>query len=464
MTADTVPEASTFPKLTESDIACLAEHGEELLLAPGEALFVEGMPADALFVVLEGRVRITKRAGSEEIVITIHEPGEFTGELSLLSTGATCIASGYAITQTRLLKIGTAALKRVLIGCPSLTDRIVSAMARRVQEAEVLVQQREKLASLGAMAAGLAHELNNPAAAADRAANQLRQNLTVLQSAAITLHRHTLSDAQRQALLSLHQAAAQAAPASSPVDPIEQSDREERLMPWLESRGAADAWKLAPALVSSGFDSGQLASLTAVFDGAVLADVLAWLGATLTVSGLLRQTENAAKRISELVKAIKQYAYMDQGSVQDLDVHEGIESTLLLLGYKLKDVKVERQYDRSLPHICAHGSELNQVWTNLIDNAIDATAARRDRRIRIRTAREGDHLLVEVSDNGAGIASEARPRLFEPFFTTKPVGKGTGLGLSIAHRIVVKRHKGDINFESVPGETRFQVRLPTVPK
>jgi signal transduction histidine kinase len=453
-------DAAMFPTLTDEEIACLTERGKRERFAPGDAVFIEGEPARNLFVVLEGAIRITKRVGGGDVVITVHHPREFTGELSLLTQGAMNIASGHAVTETEVLRVESAALREVLIGCPTLADRFISAMSRRVADAEVMMQQREKLASLGTMAAGLAHELNNPAAAARSAAAQLRKDLNQLQTLAVRLHRHRLTDAQVDALAALREQAAAHCAVSAALDPLAASDREEALTVWLESRKVPEANRLAGTFVPAGLSAERLDALAGQFPGEVLPDVLAWLAASFNAAALVDETEQSTARISELVKAIKQYAFMDQAPLQEIDLHAGLENTLLILHHKLKHgMTVTREYDRALPRISAYGSELNQVWTNLIDNAIDATGGHG--RLTIRTARDGDCVLVEIIDDGpAGVPEAVQARMFEPFFTTKGVGKGTGLGLSIAYKIVVKRHHGDIRVVSRPGETRFQVRLP----
>jgi len=316
-------------------------------------------------------------------------------------------------------------------------------------------QQREKLVSLGTMAAGLAHELNNPAAAARRAAAHLQQTTDKVQSFLCQLSKALESEHWQHLLNAAQEASERKAPE---LDHLARSDHAESVASWLDSHGVAGAWDLAPTLVNAGLDSAWLAELTDKLPPASHADALGWLEARLNLKSLVSQVEQSTARIAELVKAVKSYSYMDQSPMQEVDIHEGIESTLTMLGHKLKNVTLVRAFDRSVPRIMAYGSELNQVWTNLIDNAIDAVNGAG--KICVGTSLEDDQLVVEIVDDGAGIPPEVQAHMFEPFFTTKSVGTGTGLGLIISNRIIGDRHGGEIEFESRPGETRFKVRLP----
>src|SRR5437899_7653959 len=307
------------------------------------------------------------------------------------------------------------------------------------------------------MAAGLAHELNNPAAAAQRAAAHLQQTTDKVQSLLCQLSR-TLDRDHMQHLVAASHAALERLASVPALDHLERSDRAETIATWLEAHHVASAWELAPTFVGAGLDSAWLEEFAAKLPSASHADALGWLEARLNLKSLLSQVEQSTGRIAELVKAVKSYSYMDQSPLQEIDVHDGIESTLTMLGHKLKNVTVVRAFDRSLPRINAYGSELNQVWTNLIDNAIHAVNG--TGKICIGTSREDNQVVVEIVDNDVGIPPEVELRLFEPSFTTKAVGTGTGLGLVISSRIVANRHGGEIEFESQPGKTRFVVRLP----
>jgi signal transduction histidine kinase len=307
------------------------------------------------------------------------------------------------------------------------------------------------------MAAGLAHELNNPAAAARRAAAHLQQTTDSVQSLLCQLSR-TLDHDHMKHLEAASNDALQRLAQASPLDHLERSDRAEALTQWLEARELTEPWELAPTFVNAGLDTEWLEKFAAPLPSASQSRAIAWLEARLNLKTLLSQVEQSTGRIAELVKAIRSYSYMDQAPMQEIDIHEGIENTLTILNHKLKNITVIRAFDRSIPRIMAYGSELNQVWTNLIDNAIHAVKG--TGKICVGTSLEDNQLVVEIVDNGAGIPEDVQPHLFEPFFTTKPVGTGTGLGLVISNRIIGDRHGGEIEFESKPGETRFKVRLP----
>jgi signal transduction histidine kinase len=346
---------------------------------------------------------------------------------------------------------------RMLSTCPTVAKEIFRTASNRLRNLENYSHQRQKLISLGTMAAGLAHELNNPAAAARRAAAQLHQNISAVQTLICQLGRVLKTD-DWERLLAAEQDATRRLDETSPLDSLTRSDREEALTRWLDERGIPDGWRLAGSFVNASLDANWLAALTEKLAPTSHAAALNWLDARLNLHSLLKLVDQSTGRVAELVKAIKSYTHMDESPMQEIDVHEGIESTLTMLGYKLKNMQVMRAYERSAPRIMAYGSELNQVWTNLIDNAIDAVEG--SGKICIGTFVEDNQLVVEIMDNGRGIPQEIQSRIFEPFFTTKGVGSGTGLGLLISHRIVANRHGGEIEFESKPGETRFKVRLP----
>ena len=330
-------------------------------------------------------------------------------------------------------------------------------LATRLRNLENYKQEREKLIQLGAMAAGLAHELNNPATAARCAAGDLRQSVERVQDYACELN-ESLSVKQWQQLLATSQEAIHCTESQAKLNSIEQSDREEAIECWLDSQNIADAWELAPALVNARVNQEELEALKRTVPAQDLEHAIHWLAANLTTRDLIKSITHSTERISELVRAVKSYSFMDQAPWQEIDVHEGIENTLIILGHKLRNVTVTRDFDRTLPRLSAYGGELNQVWTNLIDNAIYAVGG--TGRIDIRTRRDGEFFLVEIADEGSGIPPEAQPHIFfVPFFTTKG-GSGTGLGLVISHRIITERHHGKIDFSTGPNGTQFNVRLP----
>jgi signal transduction histidine kinase len=325
-------------------------------------------------------------------------------------------------------------------------------------------QQHAKLISLGTMAAGLAHELNNPAAAVGRSAHEAREIFRESSAKAIRLGTLDMSPEERLVVAGLPEEVVARAENTGELDSLERSDLEDEVALWLEDRGVEEAWEVSPTLVAAGLDVTWLDELEGRLPGGYAGDVVTWLASEVAGDELLREIGYASIRISELVGAVKSYSYMDKTASKEVDVHAGLNNTLIMLGHKLKkgDIEVVRDYEKNLPPVCGHGGELNQVWTNLIDNAIDAVDGHG--RITVRTASENGRVLIEIADDGPGIPNEVREKIFEPFYTTKDVGKGTGLGLDISHRVVVEDHKGDIRVLSEPGDTRFQVRLPILPE
>jgi len=458
-TLQKVRSAPIFASLTDEQMDCI-KPGVIVDLPPGTVIVADGDRYPFFFVVLEGEVRIVRDYDKQEILMAVVKPGNYTGELTLL-LDVPWMSTARVAKPTKLFRLGEEDFWRMMTLCRSVARECFQSAAGKMRNLEGYSQQREKLASLGTMAAGLAHELNNPASAARRAAAQLHRTTDQLQ-AYLCLLSKVLDHSQWEQLLASSEEASGRLAQAPKLDHLESSDRAEKIATWLEARGVATSWDLAPTFVSANVDVAWLEQLTAKLPPKSHADALGWLEARLNLKLLLSQVDQSTGRIAELVKAVKSYSYMDQSPMQEIDIHEGIESTLTMLGHKLKSVTLSRSFDRSIPRIMAYGSELNQVWTNLIDNAIDAING--TGKICVGTYQEDNQLVVEIVDNGAGIPANVQAHMFEPFYTTKPIGSGTGLGLIISNRIVADRHGGEIEFESKPGETRFKVRLPIHPK
>ncbi len=444
-----------FAGLSDAQLQWIGEHSHAVSLGAGETLFAEGSAADAFYVLLGGELQVTTNVEGSETLLATHHPGAFTGEVPLL-VGGPYIATARTLQPSRLLRFDKPDFDAMLAVCSPVAHVMLPLLAQRIQTTQAMVQQRDRLAALGKLSAGLAHELNNPAAAARRAAAQLRETLTNLQTLTFKLDSQPLTTTQLDWLAQMKQQAS-VAPRLD-LDPLAQSDREEELIAWLDDHAVANSCDLAPSLVRAALDPAHLDDLSTHLPATTLCDALLWLGASLEADELVSAIETSVARLSDLVTAIKDYSYMDKGPTQEVDIHQGLDSTLTILGFKLKGITITREYDRSLPRILAHGGELNQVWTNLLDNAAAALGGKGQ--IWIRTRHENGHLLMEIADDGPGIAPEVKKHIFEPFYTTKEVGEGTGLGLSMVYNIIVNQHHGDICVDSQPGQTVFQVRLP----
>ncbi|MGH9402787.1 MAG: sensor histidine kinase [Terriglobia bacterium] len=444
-----------FADLPEDQLDWLAERFEEVRLEPGAVFMRPGDPVEHLVVLIEGELRWHRNDMPDGPSFTSRAI-QVTGLLPY-SRLTRAEGTGRAILPSRTLRLHKDHFPEMLRLMPELGRRLVALMSDRIREMTRLETQHEKLMALGKLSAGLAHELNNPASAARRSASGLLEALEAIRDASLRLLQYPLTNAQKEAIARFEVEAAHRAPATS-SDPLEISDREERLMKWLEDRGVAEPWKIASLLAESCIEPAELEGLTGEIGNAVIAPAIERVARLLAIYGLVREIDNSTRRISELVSAVKEYSYMDQSPVQEVDIRRGLENTLLIFGYRFKSgVTVVRDYAPDLPRVCAHGGELNQVWTNLIDNALDAMAGKGE--LRVRTARDPDGVLVEIGDTGPGVPPEIQARIFDPFFTTKGVGEGTGLGLDTACRII-RNHHGTIRVESKLGDTRFQVRLP----
>ena len=453
-TLELLRRVPVFEGLPEDQITWFLSHSEELHLKAGEFYTRQGDPADRMSVVLEGELEARGELGGEAIVIPM-EAGDVTGKLPF-SRMKTFPLSGRAITDSFILRFPASLFPELVQRMPELAQRLVGLMSDRIRETTRIEQQRDRLAGLGKLSAGLAHELNNPASAAKRATSQLRATLKRVRDASLELGRRDLTATQKAEIEKLEATLVQTD--GPPPDALAASDLEDQLDSLLRSHGQNDLWQLAADLAHKNFKPELLEQVFAAFDADTARAALLRISSSVEIADLLNQIESSATRISDLVSAIKEYTFMDQAPVQNVDIVKTLETTLTILNHKLKrGVTVQRDYQKVPLLVNSFGSELNQVWTNLIDNAIDAMNGNGE--LRVRTYREDDCVVVEIADNGPGISPEVEPHIFEPFFTTKGVGEGTGLGLDTVQRIV-RKHRGNIQVRSKPGDTRFQVRLP----
>lgn len=451
-----------FADLPDDQLRWFADNVDDQRFAAGEVLFRKGDPPDWMAIFLEGEMHAYRDDNAHDGYVYISRAGdpasEVTGMLPF-SRMTQFTVTGRSATASRIMRFPVRLFPELVQRMPVLVKRLVGIMSDRVREMTTADQQQDKLMALGKLSAGLAHELNNPAAGATRAANDLIVTLTELRSADLRLCRHDLTKEQEDAIRNFEDRALEHTAANASMSSLEQSDQEDLIATWLEDHNVGDPWKLSGNLVEAGIGVPGLQQLSDVLGEEAFSDAIERINAQLSAAKLAAEIKTGTARISELVSAIKEYSYMDQASVQDVEVHKSLENTLLILKHKLKKKNIEltRDYADTLPPIRAYGSELNQVWTNLIVNALDATPE--GGTLKVRTKLEPTDILVEIRDNGSGIPSDIRSRIFEPFFTTKPVGEGTGLGLDTVARIV-RKHRGNIRFESKPGDTCFQVRLP----
>lgn len=449
---------SVFADLPAEDLEWLASRMEEMDLSAGQIFARPGDPVEYLIVLLEGEVQFERpdNFGSPVIVASA---GQVTGLLPF-SRLTQVRGTGRAVQPSRMLRLHKQYFPEMVQRMPQLAQRLVALMSDRIREITRMETQQEKLMALGKLSAGLAHELNNPAAAARRAAQTLMEAMENVRAASLKLLQHSFSEAERVAMLQFEQEVMKQAtsPAQQSSDPLEFSDREGAITTWLERHAVPESYKIASLLTEARVSPEKLDALAATTGENTVGYVLHRIAALITVYGLLQEIDNSTRRISDLVTAIKRYSYMDQGALQEVSLPEDLDNTLKIFGNRLKNgVTVIRDYDPQLPRVCAYGGELNQVWTNLIDNAIDAMNGKGV--LRVRAFHELDCAIVEIGDNGPGIPPDVQGRVFDPFFTTKKVGDGTGLGLDTALRII-RKHHGSIDLKSQPGDTRFRVRLP----
>jgi signal transduction histidine kinase len=447
-----------FAELSDSDLRSLSENISELHLATGEDLFAEGDPGDRAYIIREGKLEILTASGGREVLIAVRHVGELIGEVALLQE-APRSATVRAHVDSMLLAIEKEHFDALVDRSPTALKGMLRTILARLRETQAALYESERMAILGTLTAETVHDLNNPSAAIQRAAEQLGPEISAQKEARTSLEELGLTQEQMEILFSERAKGAEHASDAPELDALARSDREAELEDWLEERGVDDAWEIAPTLVDRGFEESDLRLLGDHFEEKQLPNVLSYLSGDFTVQHLLAEIRSAATSISNIIQAYKSYVYLDQAPVQDVDIHEGLDGTLLILGGKLKEgISVRKEYAPDLPKIMAYGSELNQVWTNLIKNAADALEGKGE--IVLRTRPDNGWVVVEIEDNGPGVPDELQEKIFETGFTTKSRDEGTGLGLGSSRKIIEERHRGEIRLASEPGNTRFEVRLP----
>lgn len=454
-----------FEKLTDEQLRRLCHEGHMETIEPG-ILFTEGDPAQSLYVLVEGEIVTSRRVSGVDVQVSrSSQRGVYSGAFTayLRDRVPQVYQNSLRVTvPSRFYVLDADCFAQIMNEWFPMPVHLLEGLFIGGQRSREAVDQRERLLALGSLTAGLTHELNNPAAAAVRATSALRERISAMRGKLKLLAKGKYPRASFETLVELQQRAAERVAKAPKLDPIETSDAEDAVSDWLEDHGCADGWQLAPVFVQAGLDTEWLENVLDLVGEEMLEPALRWLSYTVETEILMNEIEDAITRVTKLVGAARQYSQLDRAPYQVVDVHDLLSSTLLMMSAKLTGVTIVKRYDKALPKIGAYAAELNQVWTNLIDNA--AQAMNGAGTLTVTTARDGDSVLVEIGDTGPGIPQDLRNRIFEPFFTTKPVGEGTGLGLDIAWRIVVNKHGGDLRVESVPGDTRFQVRLPIQPE
>jgi signal transduction histidine kinase len=446
-----------FQGLSDEQLRDLIAAGDEVRFDTGDVLFREGEPADFWWVLLAGRVELLRRTRWEESVAGVMDrPGIWAGGFRAWAEQAGYMATGRGASSGVMLRVPAEALGEWVRASFPFGVHLIAGFFQTVRNMEALSRQREALAALGTLAAGLAHEINNPASAAVRAAGALQDTCDALMASLVRLAERSLSAKQFLAIDALRHELGRPA---ADLSPLQLADREEALAEWLEAHKVTAAWDIAPALAAAGADIAWCERAGQILDGDTFEPGLEWVTSVLSAPVLLSELKEATERVSGLVAVMKSYAQLDRASLQSIDVTEGIDSTLVMLGQKLGDgVTIVRDYATGLPRVEASPAELNQVWTNIIDNAVDAMEGRGT--LRISTRADSGHVIIEIADTGPGMPAEVQARAFEAFYTTKDVGQGTGLGLDIARRIIVERHHGEIAIDSRPGQTILRVQLP----
>ncbi|MEU3954566.1 ATP-binding protein [Streptomyces achromogenes] len=454
-----------FEKLSPEQLGRLCAAGRVELFEPGP-VYTEGDPATCFFVMIEGTVVLSRRVGAEEVeVARTSQRGVYAGAMQayLGDRVRQVYRNSMRVTEpTRFFVLPADTFADVMREWFPMAVHLLEGLFFGSKNLQAVIGQRERLLALGSLSAGLTHELNNPAAAAVRATATLRERVAKMRHKLALIAGGPFSRETLASLVEFQERTAERVAKAPALSPLEASDREDALTDWLDEHGIGHGWQLAPAFVQAGLDVDWLEQVAAAVGEEILPNAVGWLNYTVETELLMNEIEDSTARISHLVDAAKQYAQLDRAPYRVVDVHELLDSTLLMLSGKLgPDIEVVKDYDRALPPVPAYPAELNQVWTNLVDNAVSAmNGAGGQGTLTVRTARDHERLLVEFRDTGPGIPPEIKGRIFDPFFTTKSVGEGTGLGLDISWRIVVDKHHGTLRVESVPGDTRFQVLLP----
>jgi signal transduction histidine kinase len=450
-----------FEALTDEQLDWLADRGW-VAEAPAGDILVEGEPAELFVILLAGTITLSTRVGPDDVEMSrTDQRGVYAGAWQSYLPNAdtlTYSATARALTESRLFVIRGVDFGQAVRDWFPMAIHLLEGLFLAMRRSQQIVGQRQQLMALGSLAAGLTHELNNPAAAAVRANAALRDRVAGMRHKLALLAHDEIDHQVLKLLVDVQEEAVQAVRTVPQLSPLEESEREDKLTDWLAHRGISDGWTLAPIFVAAGSTTEFLERVAGAAPPEMLEGALRWLAYTLETELLLNEITDSVTRISTLVEAAKQYSHMDRAPFERSDIHVGIKSTLAMLAGKLTGLNVVKDFDHTLPPVPIYAAELNQVWTNLIDNAVQAMGG--SGTLTVRTARDDDMIRVDVGDTGPGIPRELRQRIFEPFFTTKPVGQGTGLGLDICYRIVVVRHGGDLRVESEPGDTRFVVRLP----
>ncbi len=464
LTPDELRGMFLFEALAPDQLGWVAERGRVELFPAGGVVYGEGEPATCFYVLLSGTISMSRRVAGDEMELTrSSQRGAYAGATASFTDPPAGQQHRYpgslrAVTDVAMMALPADEFAPQLRRWFPMAMHLIEGMLIAQRTSQVLVGQREKLVALGSLTAGLTHELNNPAAAAVRATSSLRDRVAGMRHKLALLAKTDIDADALKRLVDLQEDAVKRVADAPELSPLETSDREEDVGTWLEDHDVDGAWELAPVFVGAGLTPDWLEQLPSVTGGDDLNGSVRWLAYGVETEMLMTEIEEATRRISTLVNAAKNYSHMDRAGHEWVDVHEGLKSTLVVMTHRLRGLTVVKDLDRDLPKILAYPGELNQVWTNIIDNA--ASAMNGSGTLTVRTARDGDSLLVEIGDTGPGIPAEIQRRIFEPFFTTKGVGEGTGLGLDISWKIVVNRHGGDLRVISSPGDTRFQVRLP----